>query len=144
MITINPRKLTKITVFQKRARKNADFRFLVGNQIIDVLHEYTYLGTRMSSSGNVSVLCEHLKEKALHALFSLRRHTNLSKLKAALVRKEYDTMISPILTCNSEIWGVYTKLDFETWDGSQIDKTHLQFCKRYLEVNNNASETYSL
>ena len=143
MMKINPRK-TKIIVFQKRARKNADFRFLVDDQIIDVLHEYTYLGTRMSSSGNVSVLCEHLKEKALHALFSLRRHTNLSKLKAALVRRVFDTMISPILTYNSEIWGVYTKPDFETWDGSQIDKTHLQFCKRYLEVNNKASKTYSL
>ena len=105
MMKINPRK-TKIVVFQKRGRKNDDFRFLVDNQIIDVLHEYTYLGTRMSSSGNVSVLCEHLKEKAFHALLSVRRHTNLSKLKAALVRKVFDTMISPILTYNSEIWGV--------------------------------------
>ena len=48
-------------------------------------------------------------------------------------------MISPILTYNSEIWGVYTKPDFKTWDGSQIEKAHLQFCKRYLEVNNKAS-----
>ena len=48
-------------------------------------------------------------------------------------------MISPILTYNSEIWGVYAKPDFKTWDGSQIEKAHLQFCKRYLEVNNKAS-----
>ena len=144
MMKINPRK-TKIVFSQKRGRKNDDFRFLVDNQIIDVLHEYTYLGTRMFSSGNVSVLCEHLKEKALHALLSVRRHTNLSKLKAALVRKVFDTMISPMMISpNSEIWGVYTKPDFETLDGSQIDKTHLQFCKRYLEVNNKASQTYSL
>ena len=68
---------------------------------------------------------ENLKEKALHALFSLRRHTNLSKLKAALACKIFDTMISAILTYNSEI--------------SQIEKAHLQFCKRYLEVNNKAS-----
>ena len=73
----------------------------------------------MCSSGNFSVSCEHLKEKALYALFSLRRHMNLSKLKAALVCKKFDTMISPILTYNSEIWGVYTKPDFMTWDGSQ-------------------------
>ena len=51
----------------------------------------------------------------------------------------FDTMISPILTYNSEIWGVYAKPDFKTWDGSQIEKAHLQFCKRYLEVNNKAS-----
>ena len=114
--------------------KNADFHFLIDSQIIDVVQEYTYLVTRMSSSGNFSVSREHLKEKALHALFSLRRLTNLSKLKAALACKIFDTMISPILTFNSEIWGVYAKPDFKTWDGSQIEKAHLQFCKRYLEV----------
>ena len=48
-------------------------------------------------------------------------------------------MISPILTYNSEIWGVYTKPEFKAWDSSQIEKTHLQFCKRYLEVSNKAS-----
>ena len=47
-------------------------------------------------------------------------------------------MISPILTYNSEIWGVHAKPDFKTWDGSQIEKTLLQFCKRHLEVNNKA------
>ena len=36
-------------------------------------------------------------------------------------------------------WGVYAKPNFKTWDGSQIEKAHLQFCKRYLEVNNKAS-----
>ena len=88
-------------VFQKLVRKNAEFRFLIDNQIIDVVQEYT----QMSSSGHFSVSHEHLKEKALHALFSLRRHMNISKLKAALSCKVFDTiMISPILTCNSGIW----------------------------------------
>ena len=85
-------------VFQKRARKRAEFRFFIGNLIIDVVQEYTYLGNRMSSSGNFSVSCEHLKEKALHAIFSLRRHTNLRKLKPAIACKISDTMISSILT----------------------------------------------
>ena len=93
----------------------------------------------MSSSGNSSVSREHLKERALHAVFSLRRHTNLSKLKAALTCKIFDTMISPVLTYNGEIWGVYAKPDFKTRDGLPIEKTHLQFCKRYVEVNNKAS-----
>ena len=84
-------------------KKIADFVFLIDSQIIDVVQEYTYLGTRMSPSGHFSVSREHLKEKALHALFSLRRYTNLSKLKAALACKIFDTMISPILTYNSEI-----------------------------------------
>ena len=51
-------------------------------------------------------------------------------------------MISPILTNNSEILGVYAaKPDFKTWDSSQIEKANLQFCKRDgLEVNNKASQ----
>ena len=39
MMKINPKK-TKIMVFQKRARKNADFHFLIDSQIS--VEEYTY------------------------------------------------------------------------------------------------------
>ena len=51
MMKINLKK-TKIMVFQKPARKNAEFPFLVYGQIIDVVQEYTYLGPQISSSGN--------------------------------------------------------------------------------------------
>ena len=52
-------------------------------------------------------------------------------------------MISPILTYNSEVWGTFVKLDFKSWDNSPIEKTHLQFCKRYLEVHNKVSNMAS-
>ena len=48
--------------------------FYIGNQAIDVNQDYTYLGTKISSSGSFKISLDHLKEKALHALFSLRRH----------------------------------------------------------------------
>ena len=48
-------------------------------------------------------------------------------------------MISPILTYNSEVWGAYAKSDLKSWESSQIEKTHLQFCKRYLELSNKVS-----
>ena len=53
------------------------------------------------STGNFNISLEHLKEKALHALFSLRKHTNFSKLKPSLACKIFETMISPILSYNS-------------------------------------------
>ena len=56
-------------------------------------------------------------------------------LKTSLACTIFDTTIYdifPILTYNSEIWGVYAKPDFKTWDGSQIEKTHLQFFQRLL------------
>ena len=57
MMKINLKK-TKIMVFQKRARKNAELRFLIDGQIIYVVQEYTYLGTRISSSGNFCVTAQ--------------------------------------------------------------------------------------
>ena len=31
------------------------------------------------------------------------------------------------------------KSDLKSWDNTQIEKSHLQFCKHYLEVSNKAS-----
>ena len=70
----------------------------------------------------ISGTFDKLKEKALHALFSPRKHTNISKLSPVLANKIFDMMISTILTYNSEIWGVYVKPDFKSWDSSQIEK----------------------
>ena len=44
-------------------------------------------------------------KKALHAVFGQRRHTDFNKLKPSLACKIFDSMISPILTYNSEVWG---------------------------------------
>ena len=74
-----------------------------------------------------------------HAFFSLRRHTDFSTLKPSLACKIFGTMIQPILTYNNEVWGASVKSDFKSWEGSRIEKTHLHFCKRYLEVHNKSS-----
>ena len=137
MLRINPKK-TKIMIFQRCTRK-CEHNFRIGNEVIDVVQNYTYLGTRITSSGNFTLSLEHLRQKALHALFSLRRHTDLNNLKPLLACKIFDSMISPILTYNSEVWGAFVKSDFKSWDSSAIEKTHLQFCKRYLQVHNKAS-----
>ena len=65
-------------IFQKQAKKNSNLEFHVGKEAIDIVHEYTYLGTSISSTGNFNISLEHLKEKALHALFSLRKHKTLA------------------------------------------------------------------
>jgi len=101
-------------IFQKRAKKCTESSFHIDNEIIKTGQNYTYLGTLISSTGNFSMVLDKLKEKALHALFSLRKHTNISKLSPLLTNKILDVMISPILTYNSEILGVYLKPDFKS------------------------------
>ena len=113
-------------IFQKRAKKNSNLEFHIGKETIDIVHEYTYLGTRISSTGNINISLEHLKEKALHASFSLRKHTNFSKLKPFLACKIFKA-VSPILSYNSEIWDVYVKHDFKAWDNTPIEKATWNF-----------------
>ena len=95
MLDINSKK-TKVMILQKRAKKNSNLEFHIGKETIDIVHECTYLGTRISLTGNFNISLEHLKEKALHTLFSLRKHTNFSKLKPSLACKIFEAMISPI------------------------------------------------
>ena len=52
------------------------------------------------------------------AFCSLRRHTDLNGLKPSLACKILDSMISPILTYNSEVWSTFVKSDFKSWDSS--------------------------
>ena len=92
----------------KKCTKNCDYTFHIGNELIEIVQDYTYLGTRICSSGNFTLSLEHLRQKALHAFFSQRRHTDFSTLKPSLAcRKMFDTMIQPILTYNSEVWGAF-------------------------------------
>ena len=140
MLKINPKK-TKIMIFQKRPRKSVDTNFKIGTETIQIVQEYTYLGTRLTPTGNFTLAQEHLKEKALHAFSSIRKHTLLHRLNPNTASQIFDTIIFPILSYSSEVWGMYTKQDFKKWDNSAIEKIHLKFCKRYLEVNNKASNS---
>ena len=133
MLKINPKK-TKIMIFQKRPRKSTDINFNIGTESIEIVQEYTYLGTRLTPTGNFTLALE-----LLHAFSSLRKHSTLHRLRPNTASQIFDTMIFPISSYNSEIWEMYTKQDFKTWDRSPIEKIHLKFCKRYLEVNNKAS-----
>ncbi len=66
MLKIDPKK-TKIMIVQR-----CDYAFHVGSEKLDIVQDYTYLGTRISSSGNFTLSLEHQRQKALHAFISLR------------------------------------------------------------------------
>ena len=46
MLKINPKK-TKIMILQKRPRKSIDINFDIGTESIEIVKEFTYLGTRL-------------------------------------------------------------------------------------------------
>ena len=126
-------------IFQKKSPRTKQRTFKVNNSELEVVKEYTYLGVTLSENGNFSNHQQKSKEKSLNALYSTNRFIELKKLKPQQANKIFNSMISPILTYASEVWGVYQKHDFQKWDKSQIEKMHLHYCKFYLGVNNKAS-----
>ncbi len=60
-----------------------------------------------------------------------------------LACKVFDSVISPILLYNSEVWGAYSVGDFAKCDKTWTEKAHLKFCKLYLGVNRKASNAAS-
>ena len=100
----------KIMIFQKRPWKSVDISIKIGTEAIEIVQAYTYLGIRLTPTGNFAT--KHLKEKALHAICSIRKHTLLNRLDPNTTSQIFDTMIFPILSYNNEVWGMYTKQDF--------------------------------
>ena len=123
-------------IFQRRAKKQ-DCNFCIGNEKIYIVQNYTYLGTQISSTGNLSL--EHNTQgKGCSCSLQIKTKHGLQQFETAC--KIFDTMISPILTYNSEVWGLSIKSDFKYSDTSPTEKGRLQFCnKRYLQVNNKGS-----
>ena len=75
---------------------------------IEIVQNYTYLRTLISSTGNVSLASDNLKEKA--------------PFLANKISTQW--FIQSVLTRNSEVWRAYTKSDLKSWDSSQIEKSH--------------------
>ena len=47
------------------------------------------------------------KDKAIQAMFALRKYTEADRLPVKTAHKLFDVLIAPILTYNSEVWGVW-------------------------------------
>ena len=65
-------------------------------------------------------------EQAQKALYALYQKINNLSIPMDLQLKLFDSLVSPILTYSSEIWGFENKLN--------IERLHLQFCKKILKV----------
>ena len=93
-------KKTKIMILQKHnSKKSQNLNFLLGNSSVDITNEYTYLGVKLTSNAKFSIAQQQLSEKAMHALYKIRRHLDLHALTPKIAIKIFDSIISPILLC---------------------------------------------
>ena len=125
-------------IFQKSARKPKHLEFNYQNQLVEIVQEYTYLGIKLTPTGNFTIAQKSLCDKALRAMFKIQKYTSISKLPYRLAFRIFDSVILPILTYGGEIWGASKNASFRKWDQSPSEKVHLKFCKMYLELNRKA------
>ena len=94
-------------IFEKNKTRKAELIFTVGNEKISVEQEYCYLGIKLNNNGNFSLVIKQLSEKSRHALYSIRRRLKLHQLNPKSAINIFDSIISPILLYNAEIWRVF-------------------------------------
>lgn len=78
---------------------------------------------------------KQLAEKTQRAKNVTKKKLGISKLPSQLAIKIFDSITSPFLLYNTEVWGVFGNHDFKKWDQSSTEKIHSKFCKIYLGVN---------
>ena len=117
-------KKTKIMIFQKTNKKHKIPTFSFGNETLQITQEYTYLGLKLTPNGKFTVAMKTIANKAIQALFAIKKKDNFFNLKPKLAIKIFDSMISPILQHNSEVWGAFTctNNDFGKWNQTPIEK----------------------
>ena len=94
-------------VFNKNGR-NIHANVTLGGKSVTRTSKYCYLGVILTSSGSFQESQQDRYRKGLRALYCLKKEfftENGANIKLFL--KLADSIISPILCCNCEVWGAY-------------------------------------
>ena len=65
-----------------------------------------------------------MAEKDLNALYKIYKQIDFFRLSPRAANKIFDAaMCQYLLTYGAEIWGIFLKFDFKTWDQTVIEKS---------------------
>ena len=117
---------TKIIKFAKRKTPNPHI-FKLNGENVEVVDDYVYLGTTISSNGRYAKAIDKQVLQAQRALFVIKSKKDMYDLPIDIVLDLFDKMILPILLYGSEIWG-YENLD-------SIEVFYREFLKYILRLN---------
>ena len=118
---------TKIMVFRKGGILPRMLKFYYGETELDIVSSFSYLGIVFTPGGSFSKAQKTLSGQAQKAIFKLNSCLNdFVNVTPKHILELFDKLISPILNYGAEIWG-FCK-------ANQIERVHMQFCKRLLGV----------
>ena len=122
---------TKVVVFRKRGGLKNDEAWYYGDDNLDIVNDFNYLGTTFNYTGNFTLNQEFLSGKGLRALNTLMSNIRNLNLSTKVVCQLFDAFVGSILNYNCEVWG-YTK-------SKELERIHLKFCKNLLHLRRSTS-----
>ena len=139
---------SKIMIFNK-AGKMCKLKFLLGNEVLENVNSYNYLGITLTPSCNLKHAINALDLKAKKAMFKVRSSLFNTSITPDICMRIYDTLIRPISTYCAEVWGAFLpntcKLfdimhdKYKIFDDMCFEKTDLRFLKSILGVHRKAT-----
>ena len=119
---------TKIIVFGAGNRRRGCERWWYNKQEVEVVNEYRYLGVMFERNGNWN---RHVAigVKQTKAMVSRLRNLmyTVEDFPTELLIKIFNTMIEPVLTYGSEVWGAGVKKEL-------VNSVGAKFCKMLLGI----------
>lgn len=135
---------TKVIIFSVGKTKKENIQFKLNDSVIEIVEKYKYLGILLSYNGNLKHAADHMYQKSLKAIFSLKsKILDYDSMSNTLKFKLFDTLIRPILTYGAEIWVCDYNIKEKTLDTLPFEKIHNRFCKYLLGVHKKASNLAS-
>lgn len=124
---------SKIMVFNSNGKTYLN-QFTYNNVDLETVANYCYLGMVLKFNGNFNLAINTLMEKARKAYFKIKKTIGLNN-PCRLLEKLFDSLVTPILTYGSEVWGV----DSTFKDSDPFEKLHIKFIKEILGIHCKAS-----
>ena len=149
---------TKVMIFKGNSSQcsTQQSTFKLGENILEIVDTYCYLGIELHSSGELRTAQQSLKTKAMRAFFGLKRNVIRSKLSFKSLCTLFDSLIKPVILYGAPICTPtsatskavskhITSSDQNTHNliakinRSVSEKVHLSFLKWALGVHKKAS-----
>lgn len=137
---------TKVVVFSNKKANNTE-QFWLGNNAVECVREYKYLGVTLTSDGSFDTAQKNLYLRGLKAYFKLVKILSTQRSGVHTAIHLFDHTVKPILLYASEIWGsidpnlrrVKSNPDQKLERGYEkllAEKLHMKMCRNTLGVNN--------
>ena len=124
-IKVNVNK-TKIVVFRNGGRISKKAVWYYNSNEIEVVDCFNYLGISLLYNGKFTRTQKVLSLQGRKCMYSILNTCNAEFLNVETRLQVFDTYVSSVLNYGCEVWGFN--------DAKDIEKIHMDFCKRILKV----------